>query len=277
MPVPRRRSAVISEPAQTREQPPPSRPGAIVDEPEHVWGQEPSMSDPRAASDATAESAAEGKSAAGPPPFTSSSAGRDADDFVRVLARAAGVSQQIFAEKNAQALAEQLGQVLRIVVDNLSQLLNARGQAKRMIRTANHTVIEATENNPLKFSPSAEEALRIMFGPPTRGYLDAQQALLRGFEDIKTHQIKTYSAMQHALATLLAELDPQRIDQETEANRGVVAVVTSRKAKLWDSYVARWQAKQGVEKAGLVDAFMAIFAKYYDDRTTCGSGMIPKK
>jgi type VI secretion system protein ImpI len=72
--------------------------------------------------------------------------------------------------------------------------------------------------------------------------------------------------MQHALATLLAELDPHRIEQETEANRGVAAVVTSRKAKLWDAYVARWQAKQGANKAGLIDAFMTIFAQYYDER-----------
>jgi type VI secretion system protein ImpI len=244
MPAPRRHAAVVGEPAQSWEHSPPS--------------------DPRATSQAAATSAAEGKSSAAPPP--AATAGRDADDFLRVLARAAGVSEQVFAEKNPEAVAEQLGQVVRIVVDNLSQLLNARGQAKRMIRTANHTVIEATENNPLKFSPSAEEALRIMFGPPTRGYLDAQQALLRGFEDIKTHQIKTYSAMQHALATLHAELDPKRIDQETEANRGVAAVVTSRKAKLWDTYVARWQAKQGPDKAGLLDAFMLIFAQYYEDR-----------
>jgi type VI secretion system protein ImpI len=192
--------------------------------------------------------------------------GGDIDEFVRALARAAGVSEQVFTQKDPQAVAEQLGQMLRLVVDNLSQLLNARVQAKRLVRSASHTVIQATDNNPLKFSPSAEEALRIMFGPTTRSYLDAQQALLQGFEDIKTHQVKTYSAMQHALTTLLAELDPQAIDRDTEADRGIAAVVGSRKARLWDAYVARWQAKQRSEKGGLIDAFMQIFAQYYDER-----------
>ena len=204
---------------------------------------------------------------AAPPPRTSpaSLGSGDVDDFIRALARAAGVSEQVFTQKDPQALAEQLGQVLRAVVDNLSQLLNARVQAKRLVRSASHTVIQATDNNPLKFSPSAEEALRIMFGPPTRSYLDAQQALLRSFEDIKTHQVKTYSAMQHALTALLAELDPQTIDKDTEADRGIAAMVGSRKARLWDVYVARWQAKQRSERGGLIDTFMQIFAQYYDE------------
>jgi type VI secretion system protein ImpI len=254
-------------PAPTSPPPPPMpapRRPAAVDAPAQTWEQ-PLPCAPHAGSRGDAAPAERTSNAAPPPLASPAPAARDVEDFVRILARAAGVSERVFAAQDGHALAEQLGQVLRITVENLSQLLNARWQAKRMIRAASHTVVEATENNPLKFSPSPEEALRIMFGPPTRGYLDAQQALLRGFEDVKTHQVKTYSAMQHALAMLLAELDPHRIDQETEASRGVAAVVTSRKAKLWDTYVTRWQAKQGVDKAGLVDAFMTIFARYYDD------------
>src|SRR5262249_11773764 len=68
---------------------------------------------------------------------------------------------------------------------------------------------------------------------------------------------------------LLAELDPQTIDKDTEADRGIAAVVGSRKARLWDAYVARWQAKQRSEKGGLIDAFMQVFAQYYDERRLC--------
>ena len=38
-------------------------------------------------------------------------------------------------------------------------------------------MVRAIENNPLKFSSSVEEALAIMFGPPTRQYLDAQATI----------------------------------------------------------------------------------------------------
>ncbi|HKG01467.1 MAG TPA: type VI secretion system-associated FHA domain protein TagH, partial [Xanthobacteraceae bacterium] len=237
-------------------------------EPAPAWDQPPGTADRREPPARPALQAVEEKHTPAAPSRAPQAAltGRDIDEFVRTLARAAGVSEQVFTQKDPQAVAEQLGQMLRLVVDNLSQLLNARVQAKRLVRSASHTVIQATDNNPLKFSPSAEEALRVMFGPSTRSYLDAQQALLQGFEDIKTHQVKTYSAMQHALTTLLAELDPQTIDKDTEADRGIAAVVGSRKARLWDAYVARWQAKQRSEKGSLIEAFMQIFAQYYDER-----------
>jgi type VI secretion system protein ImpI len=146
----------------------------------------------------------------------------------------------------------------------VQQLLTARLQAKRLARSASHTMIQAVDNNPLKFSPSAEDALRIMFGPPTSSYLDARRAFEQGFDDLKTHQIKTYAAMQQALRRLVADLDPQAIDRETEADRGIAAMVGSRKARLWDAYLARWQAKAGRQEGGLIDVFMDYFAEAYD-------------
>jgi type VI secretion system protein ImpI len=153
---------------------------------------------------------------------------------------------------------------MRLVIDNVMQLLNARVQAKRLARSSQHTMIQAIDNNPLKFSPSAEEALRIMFGPQTRSYLDARRAIEQGFEDLKTHQIKTYSAMQHALTTLMAGLDPDTLAREADADRGIADLMVSRKAKRWDAYVARWQGQVLRDGSGLVDAFMLLFADYYD-------------
>jgi len=104
----------------------------------------------------------------------------------------------------------------------------------------------------------------VMFGPPTRSYLDARRAIEQSFEDIKSHQIKTYAAMQRALTHLLNGLDPQTIDRETDADGRLAALVTSRKAKLWDAYVARWHAQIKREGSGPVDAFMLLFADCYD-------------
>jgi type VI secretion system protein ImpI len=70
--------------------------------------------------------------------------------------------------------------------------------------------------------------------------------------------------MQHALTTLMVDLDPQSIERDTDAGRGIAALMASRKAKLWDAYVARWQAQVRREGSGLVDAFMLLFAEYYD-------------
>jgi type VI secretion system protein ImpI len=149
------------------------------------------------------------------------------------------------------------------VVDNVMQLLNARVQAKRLTRSASHTTIQAADNNPLKFSPTPEDALRIMFGPATHSYLDAHRALEQGFHDLKTHQIKTYAAMQHALTMLIADLDPAIIERDTDA-KGALPLALARKAKLWEAYLARWQNRIRREGGGLVETFMLHFADYYD-------------
>jgi type VI secretion system protein ImpI len=174
------------------------------------------------------------------------------------------VPPEFFARQNPEQLAEELGLLLRLVVENMRQLLNARLEAKRLARTANQTMIQALDNNPLKFSPTPEDALRIMFGPTTHSYLDARRTLEQSFDDLKTHQIKTYAAMQNALRMLVADLDPQMIDSQMEADRGLAGVVGSRKARLWDAYVARWQAKTSRHEGGMVDAFMQYFADCYD-------------
>jgi type VI secretion system protein ImpI len=184
--------------------------------------------------------------------------------FVRQLARAAGLAEDRLAQTNPTELAQQIGTVLRLLTENLMQLLSARQQAKRLARSSSHTIIQATDNNPLKFSPSAQDALGVMFGPRTSGYLDAQRAIAQGFEDLKAHQIRTYSAMQHALTMVMGDLDPKSIEREAEGGGGLGGLLQSRNAKLWDAYKARWEAKVGSKGGDAIEAFMRYFAEYYD-------------
>jgi type VI secretion system protein ImpI len=202
-----------------------------------------------------------------PPPMATAPApaGGPADvEFLRRVARGAGVPEDFLMRQNPAQLAEMLGFLMRLVTENVRQLLGARLEAKRMTRSANQTMIQALDNNPLKFAPTTEEALRIMFGPPTSSYLDARRALEQSFEDLKTHQIKTYAAMQQALQMLVSDFDPQTIEDETDVDRGIAAVVGSRKARLWDAYVARWQVKTRRNEGGLADVFMQYFAECYE-------------
>jgi type VI secretion system protein ImpI len=169
-----------------------------------------------------------------------------------------------FTGKDANQFADQLGETIRISVSSLMQLLQARNEAKRFTRSTSQTTIQATENNPLKFSPTAEDAIRIMFGPKTHSYLDARRAFAQGFDDLKSHQLKTYMAMQHAVAMLVADLDPAAIIKDLEADESIVDKVRSRKSRLWDAFLMRWKASLGRESNGAIEAFMLHFADYYD-------------
>ncbi|HEY6520127.1 MAG TPA: type VI secretion system-associated FHA domain protein TagH [Roseiarcus sp.] len=180
------------------------------------------------------------------------------------IARAAGVPPGAFSSRNPDELADEIGAVLRLLAENLGQMLASRAESKTLMRSSSRTMIRAVENNPLKFASSPPEALAIMFGPPTRNYLDARTTIERSFGDLKTHQILTFSAMQNALDALFEDLAPERIDHSVEAEHGLGALVSSRKAKLWDIYVERWRAKTKRSDGRLLEAFIALFAQAYD-------------
>jgi type VI secretion system protein ImpI len=211
--------------------------------------------------------------AVSPPPIASAAAApvlaADPNDpagarFVRRFADAAGLPPEAIAKQNAEDLAAELGGLMKIVAEDVKQLLHARLEAKRLARSANQTTIQAADNNPLKYSPTARDALRLMFGPPTRSYLPAGPALQQSFNDLKRHQIDTLAAMQGAVQMLVEDLDPDEIEKAVEPDRGLSALIASRKAKLWDAYVARWRAKSHRHGDGLLGAFMFYFPQCYD-------------
>jgi type VI secretion system protein ImpI len=180
------------------------------------------------------------------------------------IARAAGVPPSVFTSRNPDELADEIGAVLRLMAENLGQMLASRAESKTLMRSSSRTMIRAVENNPLKFASSPAEALGIMFGPRTRNYLDARTTIERSFGDLKTHQILTYSATQNALDALFEDLAPERIDHSVEPEKGIGALISSRKAKLWDIYVERWRAKTKRSDGRLLEAFIALFAQAYD-------------
>lgn len=207
-----------------------------------------------------------------PPPFPAEPAARQPGapapismgEFMQRFAKGAGVSPQALATQDPGAFAEQLGGLMRLIAEELKGLLAARAESKRIARSTSQTMIQAQDNNPLKFSPTVDDALQLIFGQPRSGYLDAKRAFDESFRDLKAHQIKTYSAMQHALKMLVEDLDPQAINEATAQDGGLGGLIGSRKAKMWEAYVARWDAKTAPYENGLVDAFMIYFAECYD-------------
>ena len=196
-------------------------------------------------------------------PAAGDEAGAARDVLLRI-ARAAGIPDRAIAAREPNALADEIGALLKLTAQNLGQLLSARSETKGAIRSSSRTMIKALENNPLKFTATPEEALAIMLGPPTRNYLDAKATIARSFADLKEHEMQTFGAIQGALDALFEDLSPDKIDKAVEADRGLGALVGSRKAKLWELYAERWRAKTKRSDGRLHDAFTTLFAESYD-------------
>ena len=182
-------------------------------------------------------------------------------DFIRRFAQGANIPAALLASRSAGDFAFEMGELFRLVCANLMQLLKARAEMKAMVRTSDRTMIEARENNALKFTPTPEAALSIMFGQPAAGYLDARTTIERSFGDIKAHEAATYSAMQQALLQLVEELSPAAVEQ---ASGGGKLGFLSGKSRHWELFVERWNAKVGDNEHGMLDAFLDEFAAHYE-------------
>jgi type VI secretion system protein ImpI len=187
--------------------------------------------------------------------------------FIARFAQGLGVPEETISTRSAAELAELLGAFVRTTTENLKQLQTARAQSKGAMRSANQTMVQALDNNPVRFAPTTDDALRIMFGPRTKSYLDAQNTVENSFADIKKHQAMVFSAMQTALRDLLADLDPDQIESTIQADKGVASLLKSRQAKLWEHYRTTWKAKAGKTEHGMLDVYMRLFAEAYDKAT----------
>jgi len=187
-----------------------------------------------------------------------------ASGFIAAFERGAGIPAGSVASSGEDAFAAELGTLFKLITHNLQTLLAARAETKSAMRSADRTMIGALENNPLKFSPTAEDALRIMFGAKTRSYLDATETVEASFRDLQQHQVQTFAAMQQALQALIEDLDPESIEKATATEGGLAGIVGSRRARLWDVYVERFRAKSARHERGMIDSFMILFAEMYD-------------
>jgi type VI secretion system protein ImpI len=200
-----------------------------------------------------------------PPQDEHPDAAASGDEVLRRFAAGAGIPEQVLQHRDGLQFAEELGALFRLTAENLTQLLRARADIGRTAGVSSQTTVQALDNNPLKFSPSVEDALRLMLGPRTRGFLDAKRAIEGAFTDLKAHQVYTFSAMQQAVRMLVEDFDPKAIDAAAGQDHGLANLLQSRKAKLWDIYVARWNAQTLRHDDGLAGAFLRYFGQCFDE------------
>lgn len=188
--------------------------------------------------------------------------------FVQAFCRGAGLPPELAEGVDGEALAERLGQTMAATTARLMLALRDRSSARHFTRAGERTMRGATDNNPLKFLPSAEQAIEASFLRPRAGFMNGAAGYDDALSDLSRHQTALFAALQPALAELMQDLDPGPI--EAEAKGGLTG---QRKSRAWETYVARWDAKAAHEN-GMLDEFIRLFAEAYRaaDRTGGGPG-----
>lgn len=161
--------------------------------------------------------------------------GPGVDELVNALYAGLNMPQPGAMARSPQQM-KLVGELLREAITGTLDLLAARTIAKRELG-ASSTLLQARENNPLKFSPDADAALSHLLGPPERGFIGPQAAVHDAFGDLRAHQVAVLAGMRAALDAVLARFDPAALEVRL-APPGMLEnlVPATRRAKLWENY-----------------------------------------
>lgn len=154
---------------------------------------------------------------------------------------------------------EHLGALLRATAEGTLALLQSRAITKRQMR-AEGTRIAPRQNNPLKFSPDATEALsRMLQREASPGFLDPVAALQDAHRDLLVHQVAMVAGMRAAVFELFSRLGPEAAENGEGPAHGISRLPLFRAAALWHRH--RMQHAQLLEH--LDDDFQTIFGREF--------------
>jgi type VI secretion system FHA domain protein len=155
-------------------------------------------------------------------------AGFDVESFLR----GAGLDPHSIAPETAAML----GQILRLVVQGTIDVLRARTEIKTEFRLP-VTRLKVSENNPLKFSVNADDAMASLLSRRNTAYLQPLEAFQDAFEDIRNHQLAMLAGMRSGFDSVLERLDAATLQEQfdKQIKRGGLLSMAS-KSRYWDLF-----------------------------------------
>ncbi len=187
-------------------------------------------------------------------------------EALQAFLEGAGLDAAIAGSETAPELMKMLGGIFREVVQELMDVLRARTSLKSELRMP-LTTIQPVENNPLKFSLGAEDAVYNLLFKKGPGYMPPVDAFQEGFQDLKDHQMAMMVGMQAAFQALLRRFDPKRLeDSFTKGSKPGLLLAGIKKAKYWELYTEFYREVTKEAEDDFQRFFGETFGRAYEEQ-----------
>lgn len=161
-------------------------------------------------------------------------------------------------------LISQTASMLRETTARLIDLLRARNSVKNELRVQ-RTMIQSTDNNPLKFSATADDALKTLFNTGSSAFMGPADAVRDSFDDLSDHQVAVLAGMRAAYEAMLTHFSPARLEARF-SQKG--SLLSSKQARNWEAYCEHYQRLQRDGESTYDDLFGEEFAAAYEKQLT---------
>jgi type VI secretion system protein len=186
-------------------------------------------------------------------------------DAVEAFLRGLGVSAADLGNADSRRVLHNAGLALREFVLGSMELLQNRAAVKNTFRLE-QTTIQPGSNNPLKFSASADDAVRTLLTGSRNEYGPAVDSVREAVRDLKHHEIAVICAMREALDDFAERFDPEELEQKFDSTLKRSSLFSgSTKAKYWDLYSDLYEVLTRHAEGKLPGQFGEDFARAYTE------------
>jgi type VI secretion system FHA domain protein len=163
-------------------------------------------------------------------------------------------------------LAESFGEILRVVVAGVMDILQSRQRIKNEFRME-MTHFKPAQNNPLKFSANVDDALHNLLVKRNPAYLAPVEAFEDAFDDLRNHQVAMLAGVRVAFDAMLAAFDPDVLQQQFDRDLKKGALLNMPgKFRYWDQYCERIRAMVQDPETTFRELFGEEFATAYEEQ-----------
>lgn len=201
-----------------------------------------------------------------PPPEKESVISAFEEELIQNFLRGAQLEHSKFRESINPETFFIIGTILRAAIQGTMDVLIGRAKIKNEMHL-DVTIIRSKQNNPIKFSVSADEALSKLLLNQDAGYMAPKEAVEEAFDDIRAHQYSVIAGMQTALLTVLKRFDPQKLEERLQRLSPISASIPIHKqAKLWNLFEQLYEEIQQEAEDNFYHLFGQAFAVTYEQQ-----------
>ncbi|MBB6521545.1 type VI secretion system-associated FHA domain protein TagH [Pseudoteredinibacter isoporae] len=168
------------------------------------------------------------------------------------------------SDEQLNGISDEICDVVKRCVEGVMVILANRRNMKSQLHME-MTQIQPANNNALKFSVSADEALETMFAKSGEGYMAPANSIKEAFQDIADHQVAMMAAMMQASQQMMMRFHPDQLESEF-AQMGSSKGLFSGKQKPWDLYKEYYKQMVGAQRSSVNDQFIEDFAAAYEQQ-----------
>jgi type VI secretion system protein len=196
--------------------------------------------------------------AAAPAVAAAPASGPAAAALIAAFLEGAGVPKADLSATDPEAAMRAIGSLFYGLVAGTRDVLMSRAEIKNEMRVE-QTMLRARDNNALKFSITAEEAVLALLTPNRPGYKPPLAAVDEAFKDIRSHEMAVMAGVQTALMALLKRFDPAALEARLQKGTFDAILPGARKARFWELFCSTY--KEIAREAE--DDFQAVFGREF--------------